>query len=252
MQNEKMNPKEDIQMTPESMQKMLDLTYEMEGLLQLALSREDSPSRIFILLKSKLNSINALWQPEQPEHSQPSAPSDSSDTTDNSDSSDISNPSQSDLSFESYDLDDDEPLHQDKEESPQAESEIPVGQSGDLSVGEQSETDLPIEPPVVDQVVEQSNPVIMHEETIVSDSKTLPKTPQPKVSGAPVFSLNDRFLYSRELFGGRVADFEAALKEVAAMERYEEAEEYFFTEWNFDMELPVVQNFMAVISNYFA
>lgn len=65
---------------------------------------------------------------------------------------------------------------------------------------------------------------------------------------APVFSINDRFLYSRELFGGRVEDFESALKDVAGMESYEEAEEYFYTEWNLDPESPVVKGFLDVIS----
>ena len=69
---------------------------------------------------------------------------------------------------------------------------------------------------------------------------------------APVFSINDRFLYSRELFGGKVADFESALKDVAGMESYEEAEEYFYTEWNLDPESPIVHGFLEVIANYFS
>ena len=69
--------------------------------------------------------------------------------------------------------------------------------------------------------------------------------------GTPVFSINDRFLYSRELFGGRVADFEAALKEVASMESFEEAEEYLTSEWGLDPESQTVADFLAVISNYF-
>ena len=68
---------------------------------------------------------------------------------------------------------------------------------------------------------------------------------------APVFSINDRFLFSRELFGGNVADFESALKEVAGMECYEEAEEYFYTDWKFDSESPVVGEFLAVIARFF-
>ena len=47
---------------------------------------------------------------------------------------------------------------------------------------------------------------------------------------------------------GRVADFESALKDVAGMESYEEAEEYFYTEWNLDPESPVVKGFLDVIS----
>ena len=68
----------------------------------------------------------------------------------------------------------------------------------------------------------------------------------------PAFSVNDRFLYSRELFGGKLEDFERAMNEVAALENYEEAEEYFYAEWDFDPENPVVEDFMLRISRYFS
>ena len=71
-------------------------------------------------------------------------------------------------------------------------------------------------------------------------------------SSSPVFSINDRFLFARELFAGSMADFEESLKEVASMESYDEAEEYFVTERGFNTELPIVQDFLNIINNCFA
>lgn len=67
----------------------------------------------------------------------------------------------------------------------------------------------------------------------------------------PAFCLNDRFRFKRELFGNSDAEFSQAMNMVAAMEDYEEAEEYFLGELGWDAENQEVIDFLAIIKNYF-
>lgn len=71
--------------------------------------------------------------------------------------------------------------------------------------------------------------------------------PEVIVPKKPPFSLNDRFLFTRELFGGDRRAFESALTRVASMDSYEEADDYFFYHCGWDRESPVAKDFMAVI-----
>lgn len=66
-----------------------------------------------------------------------------------------------------------------------------------------------------------------------------------------LFNLNDRYLYSRELFKGSLTDFDRSLKEIAGYESFEEAEEYFFTEWGWNEDNPVALDFLEKIKRYY-
>ncbi|MDE6009950.1 MAG: hypothetical protein K2F87_00690 [Muribaculaceae bacterium] len=209
-QNRANAPQEQLPMlTADTLRQMLDLTYELEGLLHLALGREDAPARIACLISAKISELSSC----RPDHTP--LPETTPENEKENETAEVAAEEYETDDFSSYDLDDDEP-----EPAPViATVKVP---------------DLDPEP---DPVV---TPASRHED----------ERPR-QTAAAPVFSLNDRFLYSRELFGGRVTDFETALKEIASMESYEEAEEYFITERGFNPELPVVQDFFAVISNYF-
>lgn len=67
----------------------------------------------------------------------------------------------------------------------------------------------------------------------------------------PAFCLNDRFRFRRELFSNSDAEFSAAMNTIAAMESYEEAEEYFLGQLGWDAENPEVADFMEIIRGYF-
>ena len=185
----------------ETLSAMLDLTYELEGLIHLALNRDNAPDRIGALLTDKISALKAV-----------SDGADFSDLSDFSDGSDLS-----DCSESSYIIND--------------------GDDGDGDDGDGEDGDDAALAPEME----------VESESVVS----APVSSHRSAPGTPVFSINDRFLYSRELFGGRVADFEAALKEVATMESFEEAEEYLTSEWGLDPESQTVADFLAVISNYF-
>ncbi len=67
----------------------------------------------------------------------------------------------------------------------------------------------------------------------------------------PAFCLNDRFRFKRELFGNSDAEFSSAMDMIAAMDNYDEAEEYFIGELEWDAENPEVVDFMEIIKGYF-
>lgn len=64
-------------------------------------------------------------------------------------------------------------------------------------------------------------------------------------------SLNDRYRFRRELFGGSEARMADALDVIAAMHSYDEAEEYFYSDLCWDPENAEVKDFMAIIANHF-
>ena len=61
------------------------------------------------------------------------------------------------------------------------------------------------------------------------------------------FSLNDRFLYARELFGGNMKTFDSAVDFIEGVDDYALIEEYFFNELGWDPENANVGAFMEII-----
>lgn len=212
--------------------RVLELTYELEGLLNESLSRDEAPELILRLIGAKIRLIGSYAV----------APAESA-------SAPLPEPSDNDGN-----LPDEEKIE---------EPVLPgadIDASGQLIVAmdelnPDTEADNPhkAEDPSCATVTSEQDPSSDSCDYDLDDDE--PVSPahvrQEPSRRAPVFSLNDRFLYSRELFGGSVADFERALTQVAAMDSYEEAEEYFYSEWGFNAENPVVADFLVVISNYF-
>lgn len=194
------------------MSELLDKVYELEGLLSIALSRDEIPQRLEEMIAARIEELAGYQENrknlenqenrenrenrENQENQENLIYRDNQDNPDNLDKSD--NPDNSDDSY--YIVEDDEP-----------EPITPI---------------TPITP-------------------------IAPPPPSPRQTGRLVFSINDRYRYRRELFGGVDADFNDALSRVAAMDSYDEAEEYFIDELQWDPERPEVVDFMAVLRNYF-
>ncbi len=58
------------------------------------------------------------------------------------------------------------------------------------------------------------------------------------------FSLNDRFLYSRELFNNNMKAFDSTLKSLEGVKDFSVIEDYFYNELDWDRENPTVKSFM--------
>lgn len=65
-------------------------------------------------------------------------------------------------------------------------------------------------------------------------------------------SVNDRFRFRRELFGGSNPEFESALNLIATMDNYEEAYDYFIVGQEWDEQQPVVSEFLDMLRRYFS
>ena len=89
------------------------------------------------------------------------------------------------------------------------------------------------------------------EAEIEPELEATPDVPRVGESRAPVFSVNDRFRFIRELFGGSRDAFDGALTQIAACDSYDEAEEYVLSDLELDPELPATQEFLTLIARYF-
>lgn len=67
----------------------------------------------------------------------------------------------------------------------------------------------------------------------------------------PIFTLNDKFLFTRELFGGDRQAFDSSLTKVAGMDRREDMEDYFLYELGWDRHNPEVKRFLSIVSALF-
>lgn len=65
------------------------------------------------------------------------------------------------------------------------------------------------------------------------------------------FSLNDRFLFQRELFQNNKRDMDQTMVEMGKLSSYEEAEQYLRESRQWDFESPTVNDFLLVIKQGF-
>lgn len=183
-------------MDKRKIQELLDRTYELEGLLHLALAREDDlPAQLPGLIYAKIAELNE---------------------------------------YDEYD------------DSERSEKEV-VPSVPEVSV-EESEEDITVadDDVVAREVYVEDEMVGVVRAGIKSGSvyhKENRKTPC-------VFSLNDRFLYIRELFGGNAKAFDDAMDVLSTMSDMREAEEYFYDECDFKPDNHTVEEFMKSVARY--
>lgn len=224
---------------------MLDTTYELEGLLNLALNREPAPERLEELVALKIKRLSDLLSSE--EETLPASPVEESE-----DSYSLEDEEEEEEEVASYTEDTDDYAVNTGDDAEDTEvNAVAADDDADIpddSSDNKGNSSAEVEKEQIIVNVEPATKVDLKPREVVAAE---PKEKERKSMNVPVFSINDRFFYSRELFGGKVAEFEGALKEVAGMDCYEEAEEYFLTEYRLDPEQAVVQNFLAVIAKYF-
>lgn len=233
-------------MDKNKLNELLDSIYELEGLVHLALNRDDNPAHLPELIKLKGEELGrraaGMVSTDEPEL--PQAKTDQP-----------VNP---------------EPQEHHKEEMPlyiveSAEGEMTADESG-VEEEMQSVVDsvfdaLPVEDNVLNEdieinsseEIEDSKGDIPHVISVPTEEK-IAKGPMAVVKepkGRLVFSINDRYLFKRELFANSDADFNNTLSLVASMENYEEAEDYFLGELQWDQKKSEVIGFLEIIKKYF-
>lgn len=99
-------------------------------------------------------------------------------------------------------------------------------------------------------------------EPVPAPSPAQTPTPAPSPAPAPAshvvvgdirrsLTLNDKFRFIRELFGGSDVDFNGTLDLIATMHSPAEAREYLLQDLAWDAESPLVADFLAYVDNYF-
>lgn len=91
------------------------------------------------------------------------------------------------------------------------------------------------------------------EEEIEEEAEETPKPKKEKrqVKLKSAFSLNDRYLYARELFEGNMKMFDSTLEFLEGIEEYSIVEDYFYSELEWDPENRHVASFMDILRPYF-
>lgn len=65
------------------------------------------------------------------------------------------------------------------------------------------------------------------------------------------FTINDKFRFRRELFRNSQDEFDETLDVIAQMSNFDEAEEYFYNDLCWDPEIEVVKEFMETVRKHF-
>ncbi|MBD5207276.1 MAG: hypothetical protein HDS79_03265 [Bacteroidales bacterium] len=226
--------------------------YELEGLLELAGMRNDKIGDFLPLIQMRVDSIETLlkefttYYQTRLEDQEPGE-DDEFDYTPEQEA-------EEDLPVLSI-MDNPEPEEEEMKET----ATEPVTETISEPVAE-------TESVVEDTVVSVTDPIIQPEteklavvETVVV-AESIPE--QKEETGAqsgvqptgakPVFCINDRFRFRRELFRNSDTEFNQAMTLVAQMESYDEAETYFIDELGWNPENQDVMDFLGVLEKYFA
>ena len=97
-------------------------------------------------------------------------------------------------------------------------------------------------------LVEDSDTIIV--ETTGMEAESDDKAESHSVDILKAFTLNDKFLFRRELFDGDDREFNDTLNLIAAMNSIEEVEEYLFYDMQWDCNREEVKDFIGIVSSY--
>ena len=78
-----------------------------------------------------------------------------------------------------------------------------------------------------------------------------PTTPLRRIPIRNYLTINDKYLFRREVFDGNGQEFEDTLNLFEAMHSYAEAEEYIYEDLMLDPDNADVKAFMEIVHNYF-
>ncbi len=192
------------------LKELLDLTYELEALLSLALMREGVPPRLYELIAAKAAAINAAAGGEGTVVAETESPED--------------------FVADSYSIEDSH-----EASAPALAEEI--AESG------------------AEEKIDRAGIAVERTERTIKAEKREYEAPEASKAGEALrkrFSLNDKFRFRREIFGGRDADFSQALDAIAASDNLSDAEDYLYSQLHLDPDDENVKSLVEIISGYFS
>lgn len=243
-------------MNKEKLNTLLDSIYELEGLVHLAITRDDEPAMLPELIRRKSRELMAhaekatAVEESEPEM-QTNAAIDNEALEDNS--------PEDEVSMQDNSPEDEVPM---QDNSPQEYVEDLVESEGVAGIPvspEPEEEESIVLEEEEERVMPQSEVLSIFNSSSESEAESEPiSKPKPQKfqeytepRGRLVFSINDRYRFKRELFHGSDNDFNTTLSRVASMEGYDEAEDYFLNDLQWDEKSPDVIDFLEILKNYF-
>lgn len=195
---------------------LLNLTYEMEGLIELALKRlPDTPDEICSLIAEKsyilANTASAARQRIKADDSIASTPADTLQSL----------------------------IEEKKQQEPENDDAVRELLENEDMVFLPTEEEAEIE-----DVFEDNEPAV---ESAATDSNSEKKRKKLKM----YLSINDHYLYRRELFGKSDKDYRASMHLIEGMNSIEEAEDYLMKDLQLNPENQYVNDFIEVLKHYF-
>lgn len=208
----------------EEYRKLLDTTYELEGLLMLALGKETVSEELAQLIERKRQEL-ALTPEEPAEPAEPAESAESEEPSEREDPTEVDDASDASDASEPRDL---EGL-----EDP-ADSEAPVlsilSNLSDLSDHSESPEEEPF------YVLDDDEPTV-----------EIPRRSKGIGRHKPVFSLNDKFLFIRELFDGDAGAFNKAVDVASGFDSYDEAENFLTKNYHLNPDNDTDERFLSII-----
>lgn len=243
-----------------SIEKMLSHVYEIEGLMLVTrrLGDENTPDVITNKIKRKVRELAEMYgmtiaqqdpAPETPKTPETPENSEIPETPENSEIHESEPVQVTPPPFIPQDKDEEgngEPIPEpDPELLPEDDRELPditveFIEAEDNTVPEPEE-EMPIPPVPTEFPVAEEAPLRVDEKLQRNLSKDIRKA----------FSINDRFLFQRELFAGSASAMNTAIEHIEMMTSYGNAELYFYSQLHWDRENEVVQDFMNIVRNHF-
>lgn len=242
-------------MNKEKLNRLLDSIYELEGLVHLALAREDIPDSLPLLIRRKGEELSR--------HAKDVAMADSGNEAEHKPIAETETLTTQETTTVFEPLPQPEP-ESGSEPQPEPEPETvvePAQEPNPEPVFEpvQEPNPEPVFEPVqepnpehVFEPVQEPNPEPVFEPETTEREETRPfKNELCEPRGRLVFSINDRYRFKRELFCNSDADFNTTLALVASMDGFDEAEDYFIGELQWDSKRQDVIDFLEILKKYF-
>lgn len=249
-----------------SLEKLLQKTLELEGLVALALKRgEDTPDMVLAMIRDKANAVassanaiatattSALPKSTEEASAEPEPNKSAESVVESIDTLPDDEPDD-DITVELVDEPEEENSSEELSETETAEniSEAEKPSVETPAVSAQQESTDATSSDNQDLLATNEDEASEDEEENESDL-TLDEALQRDMTKdlRHAFSLNDRYRYRRELFGNSDSVMNETLNLVETMHSFDEAEDYFYNDLQWEHDSPEVADFMVIIKNHF-
>lgn len=228
-------------MTKDNLEELLEVAFEMEGLITLMIKREDmTPEKVKNMLRRKAVRFNELLGAEPAETPAPKVSVEVKEVETAVPEAQVAEEEKEEpltTVYEKIDLPEAAP-----EEVAEAEEEQEIAESAEMEQEEDAEPEAETEDNFVIDNTSAKNESEAGAE-VLNDFLCKKN---------PAFTLNDRFRFRRSLFDNSDEEFQGTIKIISEMKTMDEVEDYLYNDLCFEPENEDVKAFVEIISAQFA